>query len=55
VRRAVGGIARYVAALKKNGAKMKLKVCFDSVGGAARGHSDDALRQAGVNVETVHD
>jgi phosphoglucomutase len=35
--------------------KAKLKICFDPMWGAARGYSDDVLRQGGVNVETVHD
>jgi len=32
-----------------------LKVCFDPMWGAARGYSDDLLRDAGVKVATVHD
>ncbi len=35
--------------------KANLKVCFDPMWGAARGYSDGLLREAGVNVETVHD
>jgi phosphoglucomutase len=35
--------------------KGKLKVCFDPMWGAARGYSDTLLREAGVNVSTVHD
>ena len=35
--------------------KANLKICFDPMWGAARGYSDDVLRQAGVTVETVHD
>jgi phosphoglucomutase len=33
----------------------KLRVVFDPMWGAARGYSDDLLRQAGVEVATVHD
>jgi phosphoglucomutase len=35
--------------------KANLKVCFDPMWGAARGYSDGLLREAGVNIETVHD
>lgn len=35
--------------------KAKLKVCFDPMWGAARGYSDGLLRDAGVDVSTVHD
>jgi phosphoglucomutase len=35
--------------------KANLRVCFDPMWGAARGYSDGALRDAGVNVATVHD
>jgi len=35
--------------------KANLKVCFDPMWGAARGYSDELLRQAGVAVATVHD
>ena len=35
--------------------KAKLQVCFDPMWGAARGYSDDCLRDAGVKVATVHD
>jgi phosphoglucomutase len=35
--------------------KANLRVCFDPMWGAARGYSDDLLRDAGVNVATVHD
>ena len=35
--------------------KANLRVCFDPMWGAARGYSDDLLRDAGVNVSTVHD
>jgi phosphoglucomutase len=35
--------------------KAKLKVCFDPMWGAARGYSDGVLRDAGVEVATVHD
>lgn len=35
--------------------KSGLKVAFDPMWGAARGYSDDLLREAGVNVSTVHD
>ena len=35
--------------------KAKLKVCFDPMWGAARGYSDGVLRDAGVQVATVHD
>jgi alpha-D-glucose phosphate-specific phosphoglucomutase len=38
-------------AIKKSG----LKVGFDPMWGAARGYSDQILREAGVNVVTVHD
>ncbi len=38
-------------AIKKAG----LKVAFDPMWGAARGYSDELLRSAGVDVETVHD
>jgi phosphoglucomutase len=33
----------------------KLKVCFDPMWGAARGYSDGLLREAGIEVATVHD
>jgi alpha-D-glucose phosphate-specific phosphoglucomutase len=35
--------------------KSGLKVAFDPMWGAARGYSDQLLREAGVNVSTVHD
>jgi phosphoglucomutase len=35
--------------------KADLHVCFDPMWGAARGYSDEILRQAGVKVATVHD
>ena len=35
--------------------KANLHVCFDPMWGAARGYSDDLLRDAGVKVATVHD
>lgn len=35
--------------------KSNLKVCFDPMWGAARGYSDGLLRDAGVDVATVHD
>ena len=35
--------------------KANLRVCFDPMWGAARGYSDGLLRDAGVNVATVHD
>ena len=35
--------------------KAKLHVCFDPMWGAARGYSDGVLRQAGMEVATVHD
>ena len=35
--------------------KAKLRVCFDPMWGAARGYSDNSLRDAGVKVATVHD
>ena len=35
--------------------KADLRVCFDPMWGAARGYSDGVLRDAGVNVATVHD
>ncbi len=35
--------------------KANLQVCFDPMWGAARGYSDTLLRDAGVNVATVHD
>jgi phosphoglucomutase len=35
--------------------KANLQVCFDPMWGAARGYSDEFLRQAGINVATVHD
>ena len=40
-----------LAAIKKAG----LRVVFDPLWGAARGYSDSLLRDAGVQVETVHD
>jgi phosphoglucomutase len=40
-----------LAAIKKAG----LKVVFDPMWGAARGYSDELLKQAGVQVATVHD
>ena len=33
----------------------KLKICFDPMWGAARGYSDGFLREAGIDVATVHD
>ena len=35
--------------------KANLKVVFDPMWGAARGYSDELLRSAGLQVETVHD
>jgi phosphoglucomutase len=35
--------------------KAALRVVFDPLWGAARGYSDSVLREAGVNVTTVHD
>ncbi len=35
--------------------KANLQVCFDPMWGAARGYSDEFLREAGVKVATVHD
>ncbi|MGO8796884.1 MAG: phosphoglucomutase/phosphomannomutase family protein [Candidatus Sulfotelmatobacter sp.] len=35
--------------------KANLNVCVDPMWGAARGYSDELLRDAGVNVATVHD
>jgi phosphoglucomutase len=35
--------------------KANLQVCFDPMWGAARGYSDDLLRDVGVKVATVHD
>jgi len=35
--------------------KANLRVCFDPMWGAARGYSDEFLRDAGVKVATVHD
>ena len=35
--------------------KANLQVCFDPMWGAARGYSDEFLRDAGVKVATVHD
>ena len=35
--------------------KAKLKVAFDPLWGAARGYSDSLLREAGIEVTTVHD
>jgi phosphoglucomutase len=35
--------------------KANLHVCFDPMWGAARGYSDELLREAGVKVATVHD
>ena len=35
--------------------RANLRVCFDPMWGAARGYSDALLREAGVNVATVHD
>lgn len=40
-----------LGAIKKSG----LRVVFDPLWGAARGYSDSLLREAGVQVETVHD
>src|SRR5579864_9041260 len=40
-----------VAGIQKAG----LRVVFDPLWGAARGYSDSVLREAGVNVATVHD
>ena len=40
-----------LAAIKKAG----LRVVFDPLWGAARGYSDSLLREAGVQIETVHD
>ena len=40
-----------LGAIKKSGTK----VCFDPLWGAARGYSDAILREAGVDVGTVHD
>ena len=35
--------------------KAQLKIAFDPLWGAARGYSDRLLREAGLNVSTVHD
>ncbi|HEY1659076.1 MAG TPA: phosphoglucomutase/phosphomannomutase family protein [Candidatus Sulfotelmatobacter sp.] len=35
--------------------KANLRVCFDPMWGAARGYSDELLRDAGVQVATIHD
>jgi phosphoglucomutase len=35
--------------------KAKLKIAFDPMWGAARGYSDTLLREAGIDVVTVHD
>lgn len=35
--------------------KANLRICFDPMWGAARGYSDGVLREAGVQVATVHD
>jgi phosphoglucomutase len=35
--------------------KAHLRVCFDPMWGSARGYSDELLRNAGVEVATVHD
>ena len=35
--------------------KANIQVCFDPMWGAARGYSDEFLREAGVKVATVHD
>jgi phosphoglucomutase len=35
--------------------KANLQVCFDPMWGAARGYSDELLREAGVKVTAVHD
>jgi len=35
--------------------KANVKVCFDPMWGAARGYADGLLREAGVEVATVHD
>jgi alpha-D-glucose phosphate-specific phosphoglucomutase len=35
--------------------KAGLKISFDPMWGAARGYSDEVLRQAGIQVSTVHD
>ena len=35
--------------------KANLRVAFDPMWGAARGYSDELLRDAGVQVATVHD
>lgn len=35
--------------------KANLRVCFDPMWGAARGYSDELLREAGVQVATIHD
>jgi phosphoglucomutase len=35
--------------------KANLQVCFDPMWGAARGYSDDLLRDVGLKVATVHD
>lgn len=40
-----------LAAIKKSG----LKIAFDPMWGAARGYSDQLLREAGIEVATVHD
>jgi len=40
-----------LGAIKKSG----VKVAFDPMWGAARGYSDDLLRNAGIQVATVHD
>jgi phosphoglucomutase len=46
----LGGIIDLDAIRKAN-----LPVCFDPMWGAARGYSDELLRDAGVQVATVHD
>ncbi|HLW54437.1 MAG TPA: phosphoglucomutase/phosphomannomutase family protein [Candidatus Angelobacter sp.] len=40
-----------LAAIRKSG----MKIVFDPLWGAARHYSDDLLREAGINVATVHD
>ena len=36
-------------------AKVRLRVAFDPLFGAARGYSDQLLRESGIAVETIHD
>ncbi len=51
-----GYLARLKEILDLNAIKKaKLKIAFDPLWGAARGYSDALLRQAGIDVVTVHD